>query len=267
MQAVFIRHKMTSTPDILKDLWSKRLIAVHYADIPSTNPQDYEKAGRQALKRLWDYCSLGAVVGATFTTIKRTEMLVGEITKGAQVKITEYDGLIYKTVQLENVCEISFRDYPVLWAIRPRQATVTGWASAQRYLEAILNRENLPRIVSSLAPSQLEVICQEYLRIKGYLHALILPIGRTLPDIDIYGIDEHGGTIIGQVTQSRNPAEISKKLARLKSYQDKETKLVFFGPKSQLVEDISIEYVAVEDVFLEIDRMDSQIISKMLRYQ
>jgi hypothetical protein len=91
VQPVFIRHKPRSTPDyILEDLWSKRLIAVHYADIRSTKPEDYDKAGKEALKRLWKYCESGAVVGATFISIKPASMLVGEISQGSKVGMTDF---------------------------------------------------------------------------------------------------------------------------------------------------------------------------------
>lgn len=266
MQSVFIRHNLSSTDDILKDLWSKHLIAVHYADIWSTKPEDYDKAGKDALRRLWKYCETGAVVGATFSKIKPDRMIVGEIKKGSRVEPTKYDNFVYKTVQLENAREISLRDYPLLSAIQPRQATITGWPSATKYLEAILSNSKLPRKVDSLAPGQLEIICYEYLRMRGILDALVLPIGRALRSIDIYGINQKNENIIAQVTQSRNRLEIEAKMNTLRTYQSYDTKLIFFGPEVCRVSDQIVEYIAVEEIFDKVDAMRPELISKMLGY-
>jgi len=66
---------------------------------------------------------------------------------------------VYKTVKLQNVREVSYLDYPLLAAIQPRQVTLTGWPSAEKYLLAILGKQKINWDVRSLDPSQLEVIC------------------------------------------------------------------------------------------------------------
>jgi hypothetical protein len=43
--AIFIRHKMDTTPDILEELWRKRLIVLHYTDSESVDPADYRDYG------------------------------------------------------------------------------------------------------------------------------------------------------------------------------------------------------------------------------
>lgn len=250
MRAIFIRHKLGSTPAILEDLWSKRRIAVRYANIRSANPDDYENPGRNALKRLWKYCDSSAIVGATFRKIRPTQMVVGVIEKGSRVEWTdEYgDDFIYKVVQLKNTQVISYYDYPLLAAIQPRLATVTGWPSAQKYLQAILDNERIPLDVKSLAPSQLEVICYEFLRMKGTIKALLLPIGRALPDVDIYGVGNEG-EIIAQVTHSTNHAKVKSKLNQLREYESTSTNLIFFGPEHCRIDDSAVQYIAIEEVF------------------
>jgi hypothetical protein len=270
MQAVFIRHKLDSSPAILEDLWANRVIAVHYANLPSTDPGDYNRAGRTALTRLWQYCGSGVIVGATYRRIRPAEMVVGEIEQGSRVEAREYDGRIYKVVQLKNAREVSYRDHPLLAAIQPRQVTVTGWPSAQKYLEALLKKGKIPWSVESLAPSQLEVICYEYMRREGLLSALLLPIGRALPDVDICGIDKCGRNVIAQVTHSSSRRTIAHKLKMLKHYRAAGTTLVFFGPGSCRVNAPQVWFIAIEDVF---DRLSSdgdsiyhQLISRMLRW-
>jgi hypothetical protein len=148
---------------------------------------------------------------------------------------------------------------------------VTGWPSAQKYLEAVLKGEKIPWLVGSLAPCQLEVICYEYLRLKGILKALVMPIGRTLRDIDIYGIADGGESIIAQVTHSVSHRTIRGKLERLKKYQSADTILVFFGPKSCRFQDAGVQYIAIESVFDWVSCVDSNpvhhgLIRKMLRW-
>jgi len=131
-KAIFIRHNMSSTREILVELWQNRQIAIHYEDIESTNPDDYKKkAARQAIKRLNEYCAEGVVVGAVYRKIRKAEMLVGIIPKESKIiPITRYGNgnrYIYKTVQLKNVREISFTDYPILDAIQPIRTALAEW--------------------------------------------------------------------------------------------------------------------------------------------
>jgi hypothetical protein len=269
MQAAFIRHKLSSSPDILEDLWTSRLMALHYANIASTDPNEYGQAGKWALTRLWEYCESGAVVGATYRRIRPATILVGEIRPGSEVKLRHYGELIYKTVHLKNVTEAAYRDYPLLAAIQPIGRAITGWPSAQAYLEAILTGENVPWSVESLAPSQLEVICYEYMRMKGILRGLLLPIGRGLPDVDIFGLNDRGETIIAQVTHSHSHRIVHRKLETLRAHRSDDTKLVLFGPRSCRVEDPAVPYIAIEDVFDALTSTDKapiyrELISRML---
>lgn len=269
MQAVFIRHKLTSSPDILEDLWASRLIAVHYASIPSTEPADYEQAGRRALTRLWKYCESGAVVGATYRAIRPDEMMIGEIVPRSEVRLKHYGELIYKTVRLDNVTEVTYQDYPLLAAIQPRGGTVTGWPSAQDHLAAILSGGRVPWSVESLAPGQLEVICYEYMRMKGTLRCLVLPIGRGLPDVDIFGLNDSGETVLAQVTHSPSRRVVQRKLQRLKAHQSAGVTLVLFGPQSCHVKDATVWYVSIEHVFDALTSTENEaryraMISRML---
>ena len=196
-------------------------------------------------------------------------MLVGEIAQGSAVFPKRYGDLIYKAVQLTNVIEVSYSDHPLLAAIQPRQGTVMRWPSAQQYLAAILGKEAIPRGVDSLAPSQLEVICYEYLRMRGILKALLLPIGRGLPDVDIYGIDEKGQDVIAQVTHSNNPKVVRSKVERLREYRSPGATLIVFGPERHRVDDSYVGYVGIEEVFDSLscpdtDQVYRELISRML---
>lgn len=268
MDAIFIRHKLETKPEILEDLWDKRLIAVHYGNIESTNPNDFEGQGKKTLKRLWKYCDTGVLAAATYREINKTEMLVGEIPKGSKIMIRKYPGLVYKTVQLINVEVISYQDYPLLSAIQPR-GTITGWPSAQIYLQAIKGKKLIPWNVQSLHPSQLEIICSEYLRMEKVLRAQDMLIGKSMQDVDIYGIGERGKTIIAQVTNSIKQHDVEKKLKILKTYHEKDAILIFFGPEACRIDDPMVQYIANEDVFAALDNHSTyhRLLKKMLRWE
>jgi hypothetical protein len=254
-KAVFIRHKISTTPEILEDLWQRREIAIHFENIRSTNPDDYkDNAAKNALKRLHTYCNQGAVVGAVYRQIRPTQIMVGIIPKGSSVTFTDRygDNYIYKTVQLQKAKEISLLDYPLLDAIQPRLASITGWTSAFDLLYRIVFDQPVPIDVNYLSPGQLEVLCSEYLRMKGLLKFLLLPIGRNLQDIDILGLGGDDNKIIAQVTHSRQLSKVDKKLHMLKQYNGQEAILIFFGPKSCKLSDSEVDYIDIESVFDEL---------------
>ena len=268
MKTVFIRHKMDATPQILEEFWEKRMIAVDFGDDfggenESANPDDYTGSGKTALTRLQDYCKTGVIVGAAFMSIRRRDMLVGAIEKGSVIKVKERNGRFYKVIQLKNVKEVSMIDYPLLMAIRPR-GTVTGWPSAKKYLTAIFNDTPIPTNVRSLAPSQLEIVCYEYLRMERGLYGLLLPIGKSLPDIDIFGIRSDGVNIIAQVTQGKSTGKLREKMEQLQKYSASNTNLIFFGRKDTRMEKQGIEYISVEDAFDIVAKEHPLIIERML---
>jgi hypothetical protein len=266
MQAVFIRHNPTTTDEILKDLWERCLIAIHYKNTTSINPDDYEGQGRYAIKRLLGYCETGAVVGATFKKIKPNQILVGLIASGTQIIGTDEYGpeYVYKTVQLVNTKVISYIDYPLLAAIQPRGATITGWPSGEKCLQSIMSQEAMEPEVDSLAPGQLEVLCYEYLRSMGIIKALLLPIGRTLLHVDIYGIDEDGNNVIAQVTHGRKQSDVDRKLKILKEYTGRKANFIFFGPVRFRREIAEIKYISIEEVFSTLHSGEAGTIYQLL---
>ncbi len=124
MRAVFVRHNLNATTEVLHEFWAKRLLAIHFADIPSTDPDDYERAGERAgakaLRRLKEFCHKGAVVGAVYPH-HHESLLVGNIAPESEVELYHSDH-IYKTVSMKNVQEISYSTYPIL-LVQPKFGT------------------------------------------------------------------------------------------------------------------------------------------------
>jgi len=121
---------------------------------------------------------------------------------------------------------------------------------------------NLVNEVDSLAPSQLEVLCEEYVRVENRkmkdlprLKMLLAPIGGSMKDIDIAGLDSNGRYIFAQVSQVKDTRVEEEKIERLRRMGDKESSLIYFGPKKtrqrSKYEKEGIRYVAIEEVFKE----------------
>src|SRR5439155_14376246 len=142
-----------------------------------------------------------------FHIIQPSSMLLGLVPAGSPIKMWRYaepgsNTHIYKVVSLKKARKVSFASSPLLAAIQPQQGTIMRWRMAEEYVKATFHRRPLPWNVGSLTPGQLEVICYEYLRGGGDIDTLLLPIGRSLLNVDIVGMDRNGRTVFAQVTQA-----------------------------------------------------------------
>ncbi len=251
--AVFIRHNLhlPKGGDTLRKIWDARVIALDYEPLASTNPADYGDQGRKALQRMWNYCRDGAIVGADYSRFCRTKMLCGVIQPGSQVRVQQFDGYsFYKVVQLTTVREVSYLKYPVLLSLQPRLAALTSWPRARDKLEAAWRGDPLPAKVQSLDHNQLEVLCYEYLRKSGVVESLLLPIGRTMQNIDVLGLSPRGERVVAQVTFSADVAAVQSKLDSLCAFESETASLYFFCPRSAIPANPKCaRFVAIEDAF------------------
>lgn len=280
--------------DNLETLVADKKIAIRYKNIPSTNPNKYDKYGKTSLKLLQACCKSGAIVCALFSKLKPPIMLLGNIEKGrSRVVAEEFPAdfkpkckdkgkvAYYKTVQLNHkkVQEIpkSDRRYIVLSTLQPRQKTIEdytkkpkeslySWAARTRIM-AVFKGQN-HKGVTSLLPSQLEVLCYEYLKEEKILDVILLPIGRTLRDVDIWGLGKKNKEVFAQVTFSDEKQKIQKKMARLKECGDENSIRFFFGPqkgKRYVAKSDKKLYVPIEKVFNALQKSPKQKYKRMIR--
>jgi len=272
---IFIRHKLRTTPEILETLWEEDLIAVHYIDDDSTDPEHYRAKGEttaaNVLNRLHSCLKTGAIVAASYREIKPAMLKVGRIDPTeSRIHARRFQDknrgeLIYKVVNLVKTKNIYLSQYPVLTGIQPRGGTLTGWPSATRILESILNDKSLPPELASLHPSQLEVLCYEFLRETGRLKHLLMPIGRNMFEIDICGLTNEGALLIAQVTHTDNQRVMDDKAKRLAAFAGKDRQLIYFGPASVNPTDARLTFISIEDVFAQMMKRDSTLIRSMLK--
>lgn len=273
LQPGFARHKGGASGPVAEQLWGSKKVAIHWEDYPSADPDDYEGRASTEISNLNSFAKDGAIVGASFRDVTKTEMLVGVIEPESSVEILNFndselqlvdkvepgksteksagDGRILKGVQLSEVKEISIDDYPVLFesSVRPRFWSVSNWWNGEEHLRAIAKETSKPFEVKSLQPDQLEVVCEEYLRIVDKDYASLTSTGGTSADVDISGVS--GETRIwGQVTFG-NSGDVKSKISNLGDYTGDSTKVLMFAPENSRPNDVpeGITYLPVEAVF------------------
>jgi len=289
----FVRHKMHIPCEDAKELFEQGLIAFHYEDVRSWDPNEYSSmAAKKTIKYFEKLDKDGDWVIADYSPILCADkdrnvskendgktILVGKVEKNSRdyyestglctkEKAKEHDNErlkdkhIYKTLRLKIYKALSVLSYTLFQLPFPR-----GTISPLRMISAdnvqnMCNGCKLDNKVESLAPSQLEVLCEEYLRVenrkmKGLprLKMLLAPIGGSMKDIDIAGLDSNGRYIFAQVSQAKDERVEEEKIERLRRVGDKESSLIYFGPKKTRQrsknKEEGIRYVDIEEVFEE----------------
>jgi hypothetical protein len=300
---LYIRHLMSSNMKAYGDLISNKIAAIHYQhdlkkDVDRAvldNHKNYKNYkprsyGRAAIKRLVDYSDKGAIVVADYTSSYYTgskpknpkTINIGILRPKTTVKVELYEpesderekykyGLIYKQVALENVVPLGQTDCALLLAIHPRGNTVVHWEEGEEAIKFIYKRTKGLKLEPSelsfktLFPAQQEVLCSEYLRLKGSresrLKYLLLPVGRGMKSLDIFGSNERK-LVLGQVSSTTKEKDIEEKIESLRSaiaQADLKKKVVkvYFGPENENVEKIVrqkdpyLKFISLDKVFEE----------------
>ena len=257
----------------MERLWGEDRVAIHFPgntaenarDSESLDPADYgkrdEKAAMGAFRELaeqggyvWaqSFVSNTAKVGYVRGRLEGGQGVRMERGARWEMRGKSYPGrqdgdpAVLKTVQLEGVVEVGKGEQMGLRARRPRSVAASRWKVGCRLREVA---EGSPRAaaVSSLSPAELESACAEFLRERHpgredlpVLKRLLLPVGRTLEDVDVYGLSDGGALMYAQVTNHGFGTDAAKeKATRLAAYRsvyaDRESgaaagvRLVFFG--------------------------------------
>ncbi|MBS7350289.1 MAG: hypothetical protein KIG95_09085 [Comamonas sp.] len=240
----FIRHSsaLDVDEDTLDRLWKEDRIAIHYpqdtngdfsrGDSRSLNPSDYIGHARSALKRLHELARDGGYVFATYRG--KTGGKVGYVSPGSSVELfrgswggkNKLQGreAMLKALQVRQSRNLTAEEAIFLTAVQPRQGTFCRWRKVGQRVIALVTGTP-PAGLDSLTPDLQEVMCMEYLRtenarIRGLpvLRHTLMPVGRTMKDIDILGVSENGKIISAQVTFKRLSVGDSK-LRKLDPYR------------------------------------------------
>lgn len=291
----FARHKGGITTAVSRYLWKNNQVAIHWDDLPSADPDDYDGRGSTEISTLNDFAKNGRIVGASYRRVTKTEMLVGVVKSESPVKVLYLDGdelvhedeiqpgeskvkpnlstdaRIFKALQLTDVRQVSLDDYPVLFenSVRPPFWSISNWSKAEQHLRAIINDESKPFDETSLTPDEIEVLCEEYLRIVDDNYRSLATVGGQTADVDISGVSDDS-RIWGQVTMG-NEDGVSEKLETLTDYIGDSTKVLMFAPMDSKPDGLpdGITFLPVETVFstVALNNSGREMLEHMLNVQ
>jgi hypothetical protein len=237
--------------------------------------------GVEALERMMQAIEDRALVFVDFRGRKGNTVMIGRAVGPLEIVEVEEtyargsrEGILgtsrYKTMRLDSPRILNLD--PVLAALRPQQATFTRWPSAAPRVAATYHGLAMPTDVSSLTPGQVEALCYEHLRRCYPEMKLLLPVGRTLPDIDVYGWLPGGQRLTAQVTHRTSPpAVVLGKARQLAKVEGAARRILFAGAESlartrgelhKVAPEVHL--IAVEEVFSEAMASDSSFVKAML---
>ena len=282
MDTYFIRHSknLDVSEATRQRLWDERLIAVHYphygdgswseeADNESLDPADYGSPAKKNVSALQRLASGGGYVCAQY--FGRAELLIGTVPPNTTLKLlrgewgSRHRVAALKTVQLTDAKTLHPRDHSVIAASRPRQGTISRWHAVGDAVASIIEKRVQPLSWGLLSSLRQEVGCSEFLRTTEAsrfglprLQSLLLPVGRTLKDVDFVGIATDGKRVFAQVTSSLLHHAIENgKLERLRQFvdPDKAHVLLFCSCDALSVQN-GIHIVPVEEVFRTLNSLE-----------
>ncbi|SPJ32375.1 hypothetical protein [Kushneria phyllosphaerae] len=253
MDTYFIRHSSNLDVDVqtLEDLWNSDKIAIHYPhdlsntfekeDSSSLDPDDYEAHGKYALRRLHSLAKTGGYVFATYRG--KNGGKIGYVPPGSEVDI--FQGTwgnknnlsgrkaVLKSLTLKKVRNLVAEEAISLTSVQPRQGTFCQWRKVGSRVVAMTEGMSSMEM-GALTPDLQEVMCMEYLRTpKARQHGLpnlvntLMPVGRTMKDIDILGAADSGEIISAQVTY-KNFYSSDSKFKKLDPYALQGNKTIYF---------------------------------------
>lgn len=268
MTTYFSRHTQALDIDdeTRKRLWEERRIAIHFPydkrgelpeDSSSVDPRDYAGPGHRAMKALARLAAEGGYVCAQHHGYE--QVLVGRIDSGSEVellhgkwgKVWDLEGriAILKTLRLQKVKQVDPSDYAVILVGRPRQGTLMRWPNAGKLIENLVEAKEGEITLETLSPGQQEILCSEFLRSQDVrrfglpcLAHLILPVGRTMKDLDLLGLATDGKRIFAQVTFAPFK-QATRKIGRLSQYKSGDgSHLILFCDidKTTVIDDVTV---------------------------
>ncbi len=227
--------------DIQGDLYEKGQIAIHYEDIPSPDYEKYvTKPGRACIRRFANLAKNGAYVCAFYPAINK--MLAGTVEPNTKMEVWDHsqDFLCVKSLQLSAIRKVP-DGLALRWNAIAPQGTLYQWKAIGDKISRYVRKEKLQPSWSWLTVPEQETVCAEYLRSsevpeKMRVTHLLLPVGRTLRDVDIFGITSEGEELFVQVTFSDDTDVLATKIDALCSHKSKN--LVLISPTNPKNSDI-----------------------------
>lgn len=260
----FIRHTNVLEIDNsdISLMFEQGIVGIHYGSAykndPSEllNPNIYEgKDAVRSMKYLLNLAKVGGYIWSDYSSISKT--LIGKVSPESEVFLKEFvptknkedfekGKLFMKCIRLSETKEIRVDQKLSMRTRRPVQGTFVRWHKSYGGIKKIFEGDEKINSWNDLTPDQQEILVYEYLKEVNndeyHIRHLLMPIGRTMKDVDIYGMNNLGKRIFVQVT---NFSEVQHKVDALRQYS---SLLIYAGDVENKVEN-GIKYINVHDIF------------------
>ena len=276
MKTFFSRHTKDLDVDAAtrEYLWQQRLVTIHYPrgrtdelgehDNSSLNPNDYSSRSGGVIRAFVELSQQGGYVCAQYHD--KPDCLMGVVEPNTPIQLLsclwgqKYGHVgrtaVLKTLPLSRVKVVNPSKHAMVLIGRPQQGTFMRWHTIGSTIEEIVEGRTTPLSIESLQPSQQEIMCGEFLRLPDAstenlprLKHLLMPIGRTMKDIDIIALAEDGKRLLVQVTLKRR-TQATEKLQRLAQYANKTgDHLVFFCDADSVEDYNGVRIYPIRKVF------------------
>jgi hypothetical protein len=244
MKSYYARHssKLDISTEFKARLYEENKIFIHYphhpgqdrkfndgqADNASLDSVNYPKQDGYVVNRLNTLALNGGYVFADYGT--ELPYKVGIVTPKSSVTLErgvwgDKNNLagreaVVKALQLTNIQTLTPEQAVLFKLGRPQQGTLCQWRTIGKRLKFRLSGKPADFNLSYLTPDQQEVMCGEFFRseLPGQfdlprISTYLTPIGRTMADVDIYGLTATGKNVFVQVTHA---GVIKQKIEKLK---------------------------------------------------
>lgn len=253
MKTYFIRHSsaLAISKETMNRLFQEDRIAIHYPvdnsgdfelfDSESLEPGDYSGSAKSNLQRFKGLARKGGYVFAAYRG--KPGGIIGFVEPGSEIELFRGEWrqkgdsaareAVLKSIELKKARKLNAGQAISLTAVQPRQGTFCQWHKVgSRVVDLV--EGNTTMSLDSLTPDLQEVMCMEYMRTQKaaendlpQLEYTLMPVGRTMKDIDILGVDKHGQKVSEQVTYGRFD-KAGKKFKKLDQYLKSGHKTVYF---------------------------------------
>lgn len=275
MNTYFIRHSPALDVDAqtITRMWNEDYAGIHYPhwgqelraeDCTSLDPEDYSGTGRGSVERLTTIAREGGYLYVTYRGIPGAKL--GYVEPGSHIELLRSkwgnrNGLsgreaVLKVLKLTKVINLTATQSLPLSTVQPRQGTICRWKKAGDRVLALVEGMSSTGL-NTLSPDLQEVMCMEYLRQSSVatlglpvLSSTLAPIGRTMKDVDIYGLAHDGKRVIAQVTYHHlHSGQAKSKLRSLDTYADDGAVTVMFCRCARATQADSHLVFPLEDVY------------------
>ncbi|MBK9248785.1 MAG: hypothetical protein IPM69_11875 [Ignavibacteria bacterium] len=162
------------------------------------------------------------VIGLSKKDSKKCHYLEDGINKQIQMKC----------VQLRNTMTLTKVEFPLPFLVPPQRSTFVEWHMGTKMVKSLFDgytpeiEGGAAEIYAWFSPWQLEILCEEWLRMKSKFKRKLFQTGRTMKEFDIVGLNIEDKVLVAQVKHACSGNDIEVFLKNADKFEK-----YFFAPE------------------------------------